>query len=121
VTVQRFDVSARELALTGNPEVAKVPVTGAAGSQVIEPLFRFGECHLMKGDPLENIRARASGTVRIRELLEQTTAQRIQDALFVSLRVSLRVQTTLPCQTLSLLSEMIHPVRCAQGLSAFLT
>ena len=56
---------------------------------MIEPLLRFGEWHFMRGDSPENIRARAPGTVRIRELLEQTTAQRIQDALFVSLRVSL--------------------------------
>jgi hypothetical protein len=46
----------------------------------------------MRGDSPEDIRAGAPGTVRIRELLEQTTAQRIQDALFVSLRVPFRVQ-----------------------------
>ena len=59
---------------------------------MIEPLLRFGEWHFMRGDSPENIRARAPGTVRVRELLEQTTAQRIQDALFVSLRVPFRVQ-----------------------------
>jgi hypothetical protein len=88
----------------------KVAVARAAGSQVIEPLLRFGEWHLMRGDSLENLRARASGTVWIRELLEQTTAQRIQDSLFISLGISLFVQTCLPFQTLSSFSEKIHPV-----------
>jgi hypothetical protein len=85
----------------GSLELRKLAVARAAGSQVIEPLLRFGEWHFMRSDSLENIRARASGAVRIRELLEQTTAQRIQDALFIPLRVSLRVQTCLPLQTLS--------------------
>jgi hypothetical protein len=70
----------------------KVAVARAAGSQVIEPLLRFAEWHFMRDNSPENIRARAPGTVWIRELLEQTTAQRIQDALFVSLRVPFRVQ-----------------------------
>jgi len=79
-------------ALIGGPELREITVAGAAGGQVIEPLFRFGQRHLMTSDSLENVRARAPGTVRIRELLEQTTAQRIQDAFFVSLRVPFRVQ-----------------------------
>ena len=70
----------------------KVAVARAAGSQVIEPLLRLGQWHRMRGDSSEDIRAGAPGTVRIRELLEQTTAQCIQDALFVSLRVPFRVQ-----------------------------
>jgi len=70
----------------------KVAVARAAGSQVIEPLLRLSQRHRMRGDSPEDIRAGAPGTVRIRELLEQTTAQRIQDALFVSLRVPFRVQ-----------------------------
>jgi len=82
----------RASALVGSLELRKLAVARAAGSQVIEPLLCFSEWHGMRGDSLENIRARAPGTVRIRELLEQTTAQRIQDALFVSLRVPLRVQ-----------------------------
>jgi len=82
----------RASALVGRLELRKIAVARAAGSQVIEPLLRFGEWHFMRGDFPENIRARAPGTVRIRELLEQTTAQRIQDALFVSLRVPFRVQ-----------------------------
>ncbi len=65
---------------------------------MIEPLLRFSEWHLMRSDSLQNSRARAPGTVRIRELLEQTTAQRIEDALFIPFRVSLRVQTCLPIQ-----------------------
>jgi hypothetical protein len=88
----------------------KVAIARAAGSQVIEPLLRLDQWHFVRGDPPEDIRAGAPGTVRIRELLEQTTAQRIQDALFISLRISLRVQTCLPLQTLSPFSEKIHPV-----------
>ena len=74
----------------------KVAIARAAGSQVIEPLLRLGQWHRMRGDSPEDIRAGAPGTVRIRELLEQTTAQRIQDVLFISHRVSLRVQASLP-------------------------
>src|SRR5579859_6214037 len=98
----------------------KVAIARAAGSQVIEPPLRFGEWHFMRGDFPENISARAPGTVRIRELLEQTTAQRIQDALFVSLRVPFRVQTCLPLQTLSPFSENIHPLDLIQLPWAFL-
>src|SRR5579859_1719352 len=76
----------------------KVTVAGAAGSQMIEPLFRFGKGHLTKGDSLENIRAGASGTVRIRELLEQTTAKCVQESLFVSHGISSCVQTSLLLQ-----------------------
>ncbi len=63
---------------------------------MIEPLLSFGERHFMRGDSFENTRARTAGTVRIRELLEQTTAQRIQDALFISLRISFCVQASFP-------------------------
>ena len=70
----------------------KVAIARAAGSQVIDPLLRLGQWHRMGGDSPEDIRAGAPGTFRIRELLEQTTAQRIQNALFVSLRVPFRVQ-----------------------------
>ena len=70
----------------------KIAVARAAGSQVIEPPFCFGEWHLVGCDFLEDIRARAPGAFRVRKLLEQTTAQRIQNALFVSLRVLFRVQ-----------------------------
>jgi hypothetical protein len=92
----------------------KVAVAGAAGREMIEPLFRFGKRHLTKGDSLENIRAGASGTVRIRELLEQSTAQRIQDAPFISIGICLAVQTCLPLQTLSPFSEKIHLVALTQ-------
>src|SRR5207249_11686155 len=88
----------------------KVAIARAAGSQVIEPLLRLGQRHRMGGDSPEDIRAGAPGTVRIRELLEQTTAQRIQDALFIPLRISLRVQACLSLQTLSPFGEKIHPV-----------
>src|ERR1700756_4889983 len=88
----------------------KVAIARAAGSQVTDPPLRLGQWHRMRGDSPEDIRAGAPGTVRVRELLEQTTAQCIQDALFISLRVSLCVQARLPLQTLSPFSEKIHPV-----------
>src|ERR1700692_4829679 len=73
----------------------------------------------MRGDSFENVRARAPGAFRVRELLEQTTAQRIQDAHFVSLRISLCVQTCLTLQTLSRFTEKIHPVGLIRSSSAF--
>src|SRR5436190_13430582 len=85
----------RASALVGSLELRKIAVARAAGSQVIEPLLRFGEWYFMRGDSLENIRARAPGALRIRKLLEQTTAQRIHDALFIPIGVSLSVQTCL--------------------------
>jgi hypothetical protein len=100
----------RATALVGRLELRKIAVTRAAGSQVIEPLLRFDEWHLVRRDPFKNIRTRAARSVRIRELLEQTAAQCIQDALFISRRVSLRFQTCLPLQTLSPFGEKIHPV-----------
>lgn len=77
-------------------ELRKVPIAWAACAKVIEPLLRFGEWHLMRRDSLENVRAGTPDTVRIRELPEQTTVQRIEDALFILPRVSLRVQIRLP-------------------------
>ena len=62
---------------------------------MVEPLFCFREGHLARGDFLENFGARAPDAIRVRELLEQTTAQRIQNALFVGGRISLCVQAYL--------------------------
>jgi len=59
---------------------------------MIEPLLGFGEGHLMRSDSLENVSVGAPYTLRIRELFEQTTAQGIQDASFVSNRISFWVQ-----------------------------
>jgi hypothetical protein len=103
----------------GSLELRKIAVARAAGSQVIEPLLRFGEWYFMRGDSLENIRARAPRALRIRKLLEQTTAQRIHDALFIPIRVSLSVQTCLLLQTLSPFGQKIHPLDLTQILSAF--
>jgi hypothetical protein len=94
----------------GSLELRKIAVARATGSDVIEPLLGLGEWRFMRCNFLENIGARAPSTVWIRELLEQTAAQCIQDALFISLRVSLSVQTCLLLQTLSPFSEKIHPV-----------
>ena len=62
---------------------------------MIEPFFRFRERHRSRSDSLKNVRARALATLRIGELFEQTSAQCIQDALFVRSRVSSRVQVRL--------------------------
>src|SRR5208337_5585711 len=96
----------------------KLAIAGAAGSHMIEPLLGFGEWHLMRSDSLQNSRARAPGAIRIRELLEQTTAQRIEDAPFVPLRVSLCVQTCLPLQ-LPLPSVTRYTQETSTGLLRF--
>ena len=62
---------------------------------MVEPLFRIRQRHLADGDFSENFGAWAPDSVRIRELLEQTTAKRIQNALFVCGRISLCVQVCL--------------------------
>ena len=81
-------------------ELRKVLIAWAAGAEVIEPFLGFRERHRSRRDSLENVRARTSAALRIRKLFEQTSAQRIQDALFVSRGISLFVQACLPLRTL---------------------
>jgi hypothetical protein len=76
-------------------ESLEIGVTRAAESQVVEPLFCLGEWHLLICDSPEDIRARAPGTVRIRKVLEQTTAQHIQDILLLFRRKYVLAQTSL--------------------------
>jgi hypothetical protein len=85
----------RPLAFEAGLKLRKISVARAAGSQMIEPLFRLGEWHFMGSDPPQNIRARAAATLRIWKLLKQAAPQRIQDASFVSLGIPLCVQTCL--------------------------
>lgn len=60
-----------------------------------EPFFCLRQCHLAGGNFLENFGAGAPNPVRIREVLKQATAKRIQNALFVCGRISLCVQVSL--------------------------
>jgi hypothetical protein len=69
---------------------------------MIEPLLRLREVDFMRGDLLQNFRAWAPDTVRIREVLEQTATQSCQDALFLSLGISLCVQVCLPLTSVGL-------------------
>jgi hypothetical protein len=62
---------------------------------VLEPLLRFRKWHLMRGDFLKNVGAWAPGAAGIRKLLEQTTAQGIDDAPFVLRGIALCVQVCL--------------------------
>ena len=81
-------------------ELRKIAIAWAARTEVIEPFLSFREPHRSRRDPLENVSAGTSASLRIRKLFEQTTAQRIQDALFVSRGISLFVQACLPLRTL---------------------
>src|ERR1700730_6449061 len=76
-------------------KLGEVAIARAAGSQVIEPLLRLGQWHCMRGDSPEDIRAAAPGTVRIRVLLEQTTAKVFQELLCASREIFSCVQTSL--------------------------
>ena len=69
---------------------------------MIEPLLRLREVHFMRGDSFQNFGARTPNTVRIRKVLEQTAAQRSQDALFLSLGICLCVQVCLPLTSVAL-------------------
>jgi hypothetical protein len=53
---------------------SEIIVAGAAGAEVVEPFLSFRQRHLAGGDFLENFSAWTPDTVRVRELLEQTTA-----------------------------------------------
>ena len=60
----------------GFSEFRKVAIAGAARTEMIEPLFSLGERHRSRRNFLKHVSARASGTLRIRKFLEQTSAQR---------------------------------------------
>jgi len=55
-------------------ESLEIGVTRAAGSQMVEPLLRFRERHVVRGNVLENVGSWAAYTLGVREILEQTTA-----------------------------------------------
>jgi len=55
-------------------ESLEIGVTRAAGSQMVEPLLRFRERHVVRGNFLENVGSWAAYTLGVREILEQTTA-----------------------------------------------
>src|SRR6266850_1097633 len=80
-------------------ESRKVAIAWAARPEVIEPLLRFREWHPARGDSLEQVSARASGTLRIWKLFEQTSTQCVEDAPFVLRGISLFVQACLPLRT----------------------
>src|SRR6266700_449381 len=62
---------------------------------MIEPLFRFIERHRSRCDSPQNFRAWTSAAFGIWKLFEQTTAKRVQEPLFLSLRISFCVQLSL--------------------------
>src|SRR6516164_5306574 len=96
----------------GGLELQEITVAGAAGTQVIEPFVCLGERHFARGDSFEKVRAWAANTVRIRILLEQTTVEHIEDALLVSLGISLGVQTGPPFGN-SICFQLEHTSDCA--------
>lgn len=67
---------------------------------MIEPTFGLCQGHLVSRNLSQNVRAWTPGTRRIRKLLEQASAKRVEDAPFVSLGISLRVQTARPITNL---------------------
>lgn len=84
----------------GLSKLRKISIAWAARTEVIEPFLRFPERRRSRRNSPENVRAGTSAPLRIWKLFEQTTAQRIQDALFVSRGISLFVQACLPLRTL---------------------
>ena len=103
----------------GSLELQEVAVAGTAGTQMIEPLVPFGKRHFARGDSFKNVSSWAPDTVRVRKLLEQTTVEHIEDALLVSLGISLGVQTGPPLRTLSAFRSKIHPIAFPGSLSFF--
>ena len=80
----------------GRLELQEVTVTWAARTQVIEPFVCFGDRHGPRSDLLEKLPVRTPVTIRVRILLEQASIEYIEDALFFSLEMTLRVQTCPP-------------------------
>lgn len=60
--------------LKRSTQPSEIIIARAAGAEMAEPLFCFREGHLARGDFPENFGSGAPYAVRIRELLEQTTA-----------------------------------------------
>ena len=81
--------------LVGFFEPLEIDVTRAAGTKVIQPLFRFVEWHRSKRDSLQNVRAGTPATSGIWKIPDQTTAKCVQESLFVSRGISSCVQTSL--------------------------
>src|ERR1700722_15934108 len=79
----------------GFSEFTKVAIARAAGTEVIEPFFRFIERHRSRRDSLQNVLARTPAASRIWKLPDQTTAKCVQESLFVSRGISSCVQTSL--------------------------
>src|SRR5690349_18027917 len=50
-------------------ESLEIGVTGAAGSQMVEPFLRFGEGHLVRSNFFENIGSWAADTLGVGEIL----------------------------------------------------
>src|SRR6266478_3135999 len=82
----------------GFSELRKVAKAWAARAEVIEPFLRLCEWHPAGCDSLKHVSARASGTLRIWKLFEQTSTQCVEDAPFVLRGISLYVQTCLPAK-----------------------
>ena len=68
---------------------------------MIEPPLCFRKRHFMRRDTLENLRGRAPFAGGIRKLLEQTSTQHLQEALFVTLGISHCAQKSSIHETLA--------------------
>jgi hypothetical protein len=55
-------------------ESLKITVARATGPEMVEPILGFREGHRMSRNFLQNIGPWAADALRIREILEQTTA-----------------------------------------------
>jgi hypothetical protein len=100
-------------------ESLEIGVTRAAGSQMVEPLIRFGEGHLVRSNFFESVGSWAADTLGVREILEQTTAKHIEDAPLVSPGICLAVQNRLPLLSSILPDANIHPAGFSPVSSAF--
>ena len=63
---------------------------------MVEPPLGFRERHVVRGNFLENVGSWAAYTLGVREILEQTTAQHIEDAPLVAPGIFFAVQICLP-------------------------
>lgn len=87
--------AARELPSMGSPEFTKICVAGTTGSQMVEPVLRLRERHLVTGNSFENVGRRAPRALGIGKFLAQTSTQHLKKALFVTLGILHRAQKFL--------------------------
>src|SRR6202795_1996214 len=97
----------------GFSEFRKVAIAGAARTEMIEPLFSLVEWHRSRRDSLQNVLAGTPAASGDWKIPDHATNKCVQEALFVSRRISSWVQTSLLLQR-----HIVKSKRCQRIFSS---